>query len=254
MPDNQTAPMVRSPVAFDLFRRHARARGSGAARASRRACGCSRSPTTTRSTASTRRSQPRAPCKIVPGGRALLGARRLRGPAHPRLRARPHRPARCWPRSRTSAAIASAASTRWPTTCASAGFTIDAAASTRRPAARTSPTRCCRARREPDARTRSSPTYLVPGTPTYVGRSRPTVPAGDRRHPRRRRPRRLGAPVLGHGRGAGDAATSSPATASTASRRSTPPTTRSRRAALHAAARERGPADHRLRGLPRARA
>ena len=41
------------------------------------------------------------------------------------------------------------------------------------------------------------PAYLVPGAPGYVRRSRPTVARGDRRHPRRRRPRRLGASVLG---------------------------------------------------------
>ena len=143
------------------------------------------------------------------------------------------------------------------------GFALDdtASASTRRPAARTSPTRSCapRERRTPadegsTARTSSSPAYLVPGAPGYVGRSRPTVAAGDRRHPRRRRPRRLGAPVLGR-------------------RASRSPTlhefadygidgveafyatyTEEQTRALHAAARERGLLTTGSAGLPRARA
>ena len=46
------------------------------------------------------------------------------------------------------------------------------------------------------------PPYLVPGAKAYVARSRPTVAAGDRGHPRRRRRRGLGAPVLGRRRAA----------------------------------------------------
>ena len=65
--------------------------------------------------------------------------------------------------------------------------------------------------------------YLVPGAPTYVRREPPDGRAGDRHHPRRRRARGLGAPVLGR---RGPAARASPA--STASRSSIPPTRRSR--------------------------
>ena len=95
--------------------------------------------------------------------------------------------------------------------------------------------------------------YLVPGTPTYVGRSRPTVqqaidvihapaasPSGrtptgtwTRRWPRCDQ-------FAGYGI---DGVEAFYATHNEAQTR-----------ALHAAARERGPADHRLRGLPRARA
>ena len=86
---------------------------------------------------------------------------------------------------------------------------------TQRPAARTSPTRSspirptrtgC-ARRGSTARTSSSPPTSSRARPGYVARSRPTVAAGDRRHPRRRRRRRLGAPVLGRRRPGADAAT-----------------------------------------------
>ena len=79
------------------------------------------------------------------------------------------------------------------------GFTIDDAhLTTPRPAARTSPTRC--SRRQPDGwarATRSSPPTSSRARRPTCARSRPTVARGDRRHPRRRRPRGLGAPVLG---------------------------------------------------------
>ena len=136
------------------------------------------------------------------------------------------------------------------------GFALDRAelrgARGRRPAAR-APAPRRRGARPPGQRRQAArrghrrpnalfPPYLVPGAIAYVARSRPTVERGDRRHPRRGRRRRLGAPVLGHRR-AGHRARR-PATAS-------PTRARRRRGfyathdeeqtrLLHDAARERG--------------
>ena len=78
-------------------------------------------------------------------------------------------------------------------------------------------------------------------------------PAGDRRHPRGRRRRRLGAPVLGHGRGAGHARP----VRGLRDRRRGGVLRHPQRGADARATRRRArarPADHRLRGLPRAHA
>ena len=87
------------------------------------------------------------------------------------------------------------------------------------------------ATRASTARTSCSRPTSCPGAQAYVARSRPTVARGDRGHPRRRRRRRLGAPVLGRRRARGGArarSTSSPTPGSTASSASTSPTPRSR--------------------------
>ena len=217
MADRPNRADVRSPVAFDVFRRRAaspprwsqRARGRGrrAARAHRPRHGRRRHRGT---------AQPRgdASDSSRPSSSRSVHAR-ARGPAHPRLRARPHRPRRCSPRSRTSAPTASAASSRWPTTCASSASRSTDTASQHDVARPPAPRR--RAARRP---TRASTLtknevfarYLVPGTPTYVGALAAHGQAGDRRHPRRRRPRRLGAPVLGRRAGRAARCASSPPT------------------------------------------
>ena len=185
-----------------------------------------------------------------------------RGPAHPRLRARPHRPRRCWPRSRTSAPTASAASTRWPTACASSASSSTTRAPRTRRARPPAPRR--RAARAPGQRERLRdegidgknalfPAYLVPGAPGYVAPLAPDGAGGDRRHPRRRRPRRLGAPVLGPRRAAAPTLHEFAGYGIDGVEAFYATHTEEQTRALHAAARERGPADHRLDRLPRAR-
>ena len=179
---------LRSPVAFDVFRRRA-----GARRGGQEGGGC-------------RREAARA-------DRPRHGRRRRRGAAAARVRTSicPRGRALVRPRRRTRTCTSSATASTTPTRTLLAAledFRADrvrripamadrlresasrsTSASTRRPAARTSPTRC--QRRHPDlTRDELFAAYLVPGAPTYVaplaahGRSRrsrsSTPPAASR--------------------------------------------------------------------------
>ena len=100
------------------------------------------------------------------------------------------------------------------------------------------------------------PPYLVPGAIAYVARSRPDGRGGHPGHPRRRRPRRLGAPVLGH-RPPGDRPRGHRPLHRGGARRDRGLLPVARRGADDAALRDvhvEGPADHGLGRLPRARA
>ena len=175
---------------------------------------------------------------------------------------------RCWPRSRTSAPTAAAASWRWPTACASSASRstthgarrtarADRAPAPRRRRARPPRQRRAAAREGIAARTSSSRAYLVPGATAYVARSRPTVAAGDRGHPRRRRRGGVGAPVLGRRRPGRGAAHDRALRGGGARRRrgaSTPTHSREQALLLHDDVRGARAALHRLGRLPRPRA
>ena len=201
--------------------------------------------------------------------RAVRGRGRLRGPARARLRAPPRRPgaarhARRLPRRPRAADQAMADRLE------ELGFALDRAplearANAGSPVGR--PHLADAVLRHPDNAAKLEeegiagkqelfPAYLVPGARAYVARSRPTVAAGHRRHPRRGRRRGVGAPVLGRRRRRDDARHARALRRPGARRRGV--LLRHPHGGADAAAARRGAAaraaDHRLDRLPRARA
>ena len=206
-------PDVRSPVALRALRRPpARRRGRRSARP-RPAWSCSPCPTTTPSTASTRRWRPRERCgiRVVPATELSSIDGDLRRPAHPRLRHRPRRPGAARPARGVPRRPRGARRTGWRPRCRSSASrsttrrSPPAGPRASRSGARTSPRPCidhpANAQRLREEGTDDvSPfivAYLIAGTPGFRGAHDAHGAGGDRRDPRRGRHRDLGAPVLG---------------------------------------------------------
>ncbi len=117
MPDHETAPTFDLQSHSTYSDGDARTRGSRGTR-EQRAWRCSRSPITTPSTASTRQLSAAGDIRLIPAVELSSVHGTLRGPAHPRLRDRSHRPDAARHARRLPRRTASAASTRWPTSCA----------------------------------------------------------------------------------------------------------------------------------------